>query len=375
MRAHSSPRLLWEAEPILVVVTELRATSLLKDLERLRARLVRKLGEFQDHARNHGVDPLHVSYATDVLSALIDHVVTSMPWGADAGWKPLGGSKAAARRPAERILEVARACEAHADLRELVCVAFGLGFDKRSRGADETQIEQALARLTQLQAENGPGAGLRLSPHSPRSIARRRAWTSWLPLWVASAVIAALLAVLFYGLNLSLGAKSDQLYARMAALRAPETPAQSPLPADTPRLASSLADQVAAGELFVRDELDRSLIVVPELRLFEPDSATLRPQSARLLQPIAAALNRTPGRIRVIGHTSGMLERSARYPSDWEFSVERARAVQAALSGLGIDTSRIVSDGRADIEPLAAADPARAISGDGRITILLLAGR
>jgi type VI secretion system protein ImpK len=219
--AHKGPRLLWEADPILVLVTELRATSLMKDLERLRARLVRKLGDFQDRARNDGLDPLRVAQATEVLSALIDHVVTSMPWGADAGWKSLGGSRSAARRPAERILDVARSAATDSGVSELVCVALGLGFDKRSRGADDAAIEQVLASLTQLHRAKGSARELRLSPDMPASSARRRAWTSWLPLWVSSLVVAALLAVLFVLLSQRLEATSDRLSARIAALRAP----------------------------------------------------------------------------------------------------------------------------------------------------------
>ena len=227
---HKGPRLLWEADPILVLVTELRATSLVPDLGRLRARLVRKLQNFQDRAHAEGIEPLRVSQAAEVLSALIDHVVTSMPWGADAGWKSLGGSRASVRRPAERILEVARAASSDLGMSELACVALGLGFDKRSRGADDAQIEKVLARLTPLHSEKGAPAGLRLSPDVPSSLARRNAWTSWLPLWLASLVIAALLAVLFVVLSRSLDTTSERLSARMAALGAAATPAQGPQP-------------------------------------------------------------------------------------------------------------------------------------------------
>jgi flagellar motor protein MotB len=125
----------------------------------------------------------------------------------------------------------------------------------------------------------------------------------------------------------------------------------------------------------VRDEIDRSVIVVPDVQLFETGGATLRPAGIDLLRPIAAALLRTPGRIQIIGHTDGTTARSARYPSDWELSVDRARAVQEALRNLGIAPSRLGYDGRASIEPFRVDDRTRAIDGDGRIEIVLLAGR
>jgi type VI secretion system protein ImpK len=132
---------------------------------------------------------------------------------------------------------------------------------------------------------------------------------------------------------------------------------------------------VAAQSMVVRDEIDRSVIVVPENRLFSPGESALIANSDELLRPIAAGLKQTPGRVRIIGHTDSKLARSARFSSDWDLSVERARAVQAALQTLGIEATRISYDGHASIEPLQAADPARAIGGDGRVEILLLVGR
>jgi hypothetical protein len=49
--------------------------------------------------------------------------------------------------------------------------------------------------------------------------------------------------------------------------------------------------------------------------------------------------------------------------------------VQTALRGFGIDAARVAFDGRANIEPLRADDGARAVSGNGRVTLVLLVGR
>ena len=62
------------------------------------------------------------------------------------------------------------------------------------------------------------------------------------------------------------------------------------MPAPSPRLAGSLADEAAVSKLSVRDEIDRSVIVVPGSELFEPGGTTLRPDAAPLVQAIAAAL-------------------------------------------------------------------------------------
>jgi len=93
------------------------------------------------------------------------------------------------------------------------------------------------------------------------------------------------------------------------------------------------------------------------------------------LRPVAAALQRAPGRVLVVGHTDGKATRSARYPSDWDLSVDRARAVQDALRGLGVAADRLHYDGRADTEPRPAPQATAANIGNGRIEIMLLAGR
>jgi type VI secretion system protein ImpK len=370
-------RLLWEADAVLALVPQLRATGFVSNLAQLRQRLAGMLLDFQAHARTNDVEASRVTRATEVLAALIDHVVTSMPWGADADWQSLGAPAALSggRRPAQRLLELARASPSDAGISELIGVALALGFDGRSHDMDGPIIDQVRGQLTMSGSLHGEGIERSLSPQWQSAVERGNALTSWLPLWVSSLVVAALLAALFSVLELSLGAKSDRLYARMAALNGPAAATPRPLPAPQPRLAGALSEQIAARSLSVRDEIDRSVIVLPDGQLFEAGDATLRPGSIEWLRPIAAALQRTPGRIQIIGHTDGTAVRSARYPSDWELSVDRARAVQEALRGLGIAPSRLGYDGRASIEPLRVDDRISTIGGDGRIEIVLLAGR
>jgi type VI secretion system protein ImpK len=196
-----------------------------------------------------------------------------------------------------------------------------------------------------------------------------------LPLWVTSLVAAALLAVLYFSLALSLGEKSDRVYAQLAALRPEKAASPQPLPASQPRLADLLSASVAAQRLTVRDEIDRSVVVLPDEALFEAGTAALRTAGLESLRPVAAALQSTPGRVLVVGHTDGKATRSARYPSDWDLSVDRARSVHDALRALGVGAARLRFDGRADTEPLMTTGATPLSSGNGRIEIVLLAGR
>jgi type VI secretion system protein ImpK len=366
-------RILWAADSLLALVAQLRVTGFLSELPRLREKIAVKLSDFQTRARSAGIDAARAAQAADILAAVIDHVVNSMPWGADAGWQSLASG--AAGRPEQRLLETARASSSDAGLCELLQVALEVGFEKRGQGVEDPQIEQLRQLLASRHPSPAAALGRELSPGWQRFVARGKPLTSWLPLWVSSLAATALLALLFVGLEVSLGTKSDRTYAAIAGLNGPVAAKSVPLPAPQPRLAGALAEPLAAQTLAVRDEIDRSVIIVSDAKLFEPGEAALLPQSAGLLRNIAASLELAPGRIRIIGHTDAGEVRAARYPSDWDLSVDRAHAIAQALHDLGVESSRLGFDGRAGVEPLMPGDPARAVSGNGRIEIVLLAGR
>jgi type VI secretion system protein ImpK len=372
----TATRLIWKASPLIAVITQLRVTPAIADLGQLHSQIAAMLVTFMDDARAGGSNDSRASQATEVLAALADHVVSNMPWGANAGWHNLSQSASSrGEQPIQRLLQIAAATSQDAGMQELIGVTLLVGFDKRSRGKQDAEIEQLLSRAAQVARARDAVPGNGSLPFASGRGRRSKRPPGWLPLWVCGVSMAAALAVLTVVLLLSLAGKSDAVYAHLAALRGPAVARPPPLPAPTPRLAALLAEPVAAQEMSVRDEIDRSVIVVPEGRLFEPGDSRAISNSNDSLRPIAAALQQTPGRIQIIGHTDSKETRSARFASDWDLSVDRAHVVQEALRALGINAARISHDGHASVEPLPADDPARAISGDGRIEIVLLAGR
>ena len=371
-------RLLWEADALLALVPQLRATGFVSNLGQLREKLAAMLFDFQARAHRHGIERTRVEQASEVLAALIDQVVTSMPWGVESGWRSLGasgvrlGAPDGTQLPLARLLTLARASSSDVGMRELIGVALALGFDTAGRdGAmkvEELQRQIAESSNEALAVRTSP----ELSPHWRPSVERRSALGGWLPLWVSALIVAAALAVLYLTLELSLAARSDRVYAQLAALKSPVATTRPPLPAPQPRLAAALSKQVAARELQVRDEIDRSVIIVPGAELFEAGSAALRSGGSELLRAVATALERTPGRIEIIGHTERGEPRASRYPSDWDQSVDRARAVADTLRTSGIDPPRLSFDGHGATEPVAGGEMP---GHEGRIEIVLLVGR
>jgi type VI secretion system protein ImpK len=86
--------------------------------------------------------------------------------------------------------------------------------------------------------------------------------------------------------------------------------------------------------------------------LFAPGSATVSPNYMAPLQRVAEALEALPGQVRVIGHTDNQPIRSARFPSNWHLSQERARVVMTLLKEKARAPDRYSADGRADAEPI-----------------------
>ena len=60
-----------------------------------------------------------------------------------------------------------------------------------------------------------------------------------------------------------------------------------------------------------------------------------------------------PGRVLVSGHTDDRPIRSVRFPSNWELSQERARAVAGQLDQSVRTPGRISTEGRGEADPIA----------------------
>jgi type VI secretion system protein ImpK len=381
--APSGPNpLMSEADALLALVPQLRSTAQIADVAQLRIQIVGLLQRFDQQLRRRVVAAGQSQKAHFVLCALIDEVVETMPWGAGGRWERLNPLKAAGARAGDTTIrqfaQMAQDPAANRDLRELIYVALALGFDPRGRAASAGAVDadQIRARLAAL-LKRGPEAVARpLSVRWQPAVGRGSAFGSWLPLWVGTFVVAGLLAALYFSLALALASQSDRVFSQIAALRlpAPAAAAAVPVPAPQPRLVPLLSASNANG-LQVRDEIDRSVVTLRDDLLFEPATANLLRAGADLLRPVAAALQRSAGQVLVLGHTDSHSARSARFPSNWELSVERARAVHDALLAFGVAANRLRYDGRADTEPLAPGSTNQAPVHSGRVEVVLLAGR
>ena len=92
---------------------------------------------------------------------------------------------------------------------------------------------------------------------------------------------------------------------------------------------------------------------------------TFKPIAAK----IAATLEKEPGEIRIVGHTDSTKITTARFPSNYELSVERAKAVAALLKqGISKD-ERFKVEGKGDTQPIGSNQTAEGRARNRRVEI------
>ena len=87
--------------------------------------------------------------------------------------------------------------------------------------------------------------------------------------------------------------------------------------------------------------------------MFEPGEDTVRPQFKSIAQRIAATLEKEPGQIKVTGHTDKIPIHNVRFPSNWDLSIARAKAVAELLKAGLSNSRRLEVEGKGADVPIA----------------------
>jgi type VI secretion system protein ImpK len=230
-------------------------------------------------------------------------------------------------------------------------------------------------RLVQMLRQSRGSYEKALSPRWQGVEQREARLHEGLPLWVMASVVALLLGVVFAGLRFKLAGDAEGPFSMLAALdtKAAQVAAVTPPPppvAPKPRLAGFLKPEIDAGLVQVQDLADRSIVIIKGDGFFEPGSAVVSGRVLPLLGRVAQALNDTPGRVLITGHTDNQPIRTLRYPSNWHLSQDRADAVKAEV-GKTVKPERMRAEGRADSEAVADNGSPQGRAKNRRVEITL----
>jgi len=166
--------------------------------------------------------------------------------------------------------------------------------------------------------------------------------------------------------------KRTELEQRQSALLAASQQRQQQYDA----LVQGLSQEVAKGQLQVRQYQNMLAVDLAEQIFFDSGSATLKNEGKEVLQKVGEALKSYENKvIRVVGHTDDVpLAKSLRrtFPTNWELSVARATNVVRFLQEVGIPPERMVPSGRGEYEPIASNDTPEGRKKNRRIEIMLI---
>jgi type VI secretion system protein ImpK len=371
------------AHRLLLAGAQLRNTRHVADPVALRNALAHTVRDFAAQASTAGIAPERVMAARYVLCTMIDEAAADTPWGGSGVWaqsslltmfhnEAWGGEKVF-----QLMARLAEKPGANLDLLELIYCALVLGFEGRYRVIDNgrAQLEAVRDKLAVVVRQQRGDHSPALAQNWHGQVAKRNVALSWLPLAATAAVAALAMAAVQFALSMSLSEQSDPVFSRIQGLRLKPPLAISPQPAPSPRLAQFLQSDIKAGIVAVRDEVDRSVVTMRGDGLFAPASAALIPEREALIGRIGDALVLAGGQVLVTGHTDNTAMRSARFPSNWHLSEERARTVRDLLLAHKLPPERVQAEGRADSEPLLANDSPSNRAMNRRVEITLMLGR
>jgi type VI secretion system protein ImpK len=356
------------ASPLLLLAGRLRGTLSAADVGSIRQHALDEIRRFEERAHAAAISNEMVLAARYALCATLDEAVLSTPWGAQSEWsqqtllvvlhrEAWGGEKFF-----EMLGRISQNPARHIDLMELQYLCLAVGFCGKYHVMDRGQ-----ARLTEVQRDlyrrirdhrGTPDPALSLRWEGLKD--RRNPLIRYVPWWVVGAAVFALLAIAFtvYYTALARGASPIQERLAKVGLEAFEARPRT-APAPGPTLKQLLAPEEAAGALSVEEQDGRTVVTLTGGGLFASGSAAVDPAAEPLLQRVAVALGRVPGRVLVVGHTDDQPLRSMRYGDNFELSRDRALSVVKILQREPATAGRITWSGAGPSQPkyLPASDP------------------
>ena len=159
---------------------------------------------------------------------------------------------------------------------------------------------------------------------------------------------------------------------KVPVVRVPVAVAVAAAPKAAPvRLKKLLAAEIQKDQVRVDEDEVSSLVTILGDNLFLKGSAQIEAAYEPVVARISDALNSVPGTVIVRGHTDNIPIHTARFPSNWHLSQERAVSVSRLILKTLADTKRVKVEGMADANPVAKNDTREGQARNRRVEVLL----
>ncbi|MFX0566908.1 DotU family type VI secretion system protein [Kosakonia cowanii] len=370
------------ANPLLNAIPQIRYSVSHDDQSGLRQHLIDEIRRFEVRCQQSGLAYEVIVGARYCLCTALDEAAALTPWGSRGVWSGSGllvtfhNETWGGEKFFQLLARLSQNPREHITLLELINFCLLLGFEGRYRVMDNgrTQLETIKQRLWQMIRGVRGNYPPPLSPHPEDQPVMRKLWRPVIPLW-ACAGLAGFLACLFYiVLNWRLGDNTNPVLAKIYQTQLPEVSVQQPVQHVQPvlNLREFLRPEIKAGLVAVRDEADRSVVTLKGDGLFASASTVARDSYEPVIDRVAQAMNNVSGKILVVGFSDNVPIRSARFASNYELSLERARSVQSLLQKHLSQPERVKAEGRGEMDPIAPNNSAENRARNRRVEITLL---
>ena len=372
------------ANPILAAVPQIRHALRHADPLALRERLREQIDGFERSAVAAGVADDPMKKARFALCALLDDSAAATPWGHAWAGKGVVAEVEGQAYGGEKFFtlldEMLAAPEGQVEVLEFFYACLALGFEGKYRSGDRQGLAQTRTRLYGFIEQRRGNTATELSARWRGAQIRAKLVPGALALWGVASAWALVLAALYFVYSVLLGVESDPVARELAQLKLPPlsiaSAATKPVAAVRagPSATDQLAKTIGSGDVEVSRVADGTLILFKGDQLFPAGSARPDAKVQPVIERVARALDQIPGAVLVTGHTDDQPIRTARFPSNWELSTERARNVVAMMAAEMKDPARLRAEGLADSDPLVPNDSAANRAKNRRVAIILRSG-
>lgn len=377
--------LLKAAGPLLLLLGRLRANLSSAPATQMIGQVGESIEAFDHEVRAAGFTAEQTRTAKYIICAFADDIVQNIPgedrhvWTQYSMLSRFFGERIGGVRFFEELERAKKDPSVNYDLLELMHVCLSLGFEGVHRtsagGAANLQMIQrnlfeTLRRVKQPDPE--------LSPRWQGQALASRVAGFKVPVWSVAAVAAVAVLGLYFVFRALLGGnaeaastallqihpKGDLEIVRRSFPKPP--PAPPPLPPQQAKVCGTVQPPITC-------LVTPNLIIVRliDITLFDPGQAVVRNEFRPLIERIANVLNEEGGAIKVVGHTDSTPIRTARFPSNQQLSLERAKAVGELLKSKLNQPNRISTEGKGPDTPIDTNATPAGRAKNRRVEILI----
>lgn len=374
--------LLAAAAPLLNAIVQIRLAATHDDPAGLRQQLVDEIRLFETRCKQAGLPFDMIIGARYCLCSVLDEAAAQTPWGTRGVWSGNGllvtfhNESWGGEKVFQLLSRVSQNPKLHLPLLEVIHYCLLLGYEGRYRGIDQGKLQRdALrTRLAQLISDTRVQQQPLVEPQPLSPASQNTFWRPPVPLWACVMLTAFVACLIYSGLNWRLGNSAEPL------LRAIW---QTPLPKAEPvrrsnstqamlDLRTRLGDLIVDRTLDVADGANGSKVIIAADKLFNRGGSDLTPAGRAIMVRVAAAMDNIKGTLQVSVYTDNQPQRTARFPSNYEYSLAQAHTLTSLLQQLMIQPGHMIrGEGRGDSNPLLPNDSQENRAQNRRVEILL----